>query len=223
MSYIYIYSYDLSDGSVSGFQEVKTSGKWKTAAEMFLDFQACHWVARRSSQRRQVDKISKMSAFSKSSTAKDIVDGLGGPGVLAGKTAIVTGGNSGIGTETVKALAYAGARVILASRSIENGTNAIREKIEAFGEDDSPYTLSAEEVSRIVVKELDLGSLPSIKAFAEDVLATEARIDYIVLNAGVMAVATTEYTAAGFETQIGINHFGHFYLVNLLLPKLVQH
>ncbi len=72
----------------------------------------------------------------------------------------------------------------------------------------------------VVVKALDLTSLDSIKRFAEEVNAEESRIDFLVLNAGIMCTPTLEYTSAGFEKQIGVNHFGHFYLTRLLRAKL---
>ena len=71
--------------------------------------------------------------FGKHSTAKEIIDSHGQSKYLSGKTIIVTGGNSGIGLETCKAFAYAGAKVILCSRSIENGKNAIQEEISKPG------------------------------------------------------------------------------------------
>lgn len=74
--------------------------------------------------------------------------------------------------------------------------------------------------NNIVIKQLDLTSLPSIKAFADDILNTETKLDYLVLNAGIMALPSLEYTDAGFEKQIGVNHFGHAYLTRLLLPLM---
>ena len=76
------------------------------------------------------------------------------------------------------------------------------------------------DTSNIVVKKLDLADLKSIKTFAEDILATESSIDYLVCNAGIMALPKAVYLASGFESQIGVNHFGHAYLVSLLLPKI---
>ena len=76
------------------------------------------------------------------------------------------------------------------------------------------------ETPKISVKQLDLESLDSIKTFADDIVATESHIDGIVLNAGIMALPNLEYTSSGFEKQIGVNHLGHFYLMQLLEPKL---
>jgi len=135
---------------------------------------------------------------------------------LEGKTAIVTGGNSGIGLECCKALAYAGARVILCSRSVASGEKGVETEIKKLGEGN--YIVH--DTSNIVVKELDLNSLKSVKSFAEDILANEERIDFLVCNAGIMALPSLEFTEDGFEKQIGVNAFGHFYLAQKLLPKM---
>jgi len=73
---------------------------------------------------------------------------------------------------------------------------------------------------KVVVRPLDLASLTSVKAFAEEFISTESRLDFLVLNAGIMALPKREETDAGFEKQIGVNHFGHFYLTQLLKSKL---
>jgi retinol dehydrogenase 12 len=117
--------------------------------------------------------------------------------------------------ETCKALAKAGAKVILCSRSVSAAEKAVAEEICQPGE--GGYTVDKEN---IVIKQLDLVSLASIKAFADDFKKTETRLDYLVLNAGIMALPSIEYTDAGFEKQIGVNHFGHFYLTRLLLPMM---
>eukprot|EP00906_Rhabdomonas_costata_P011571 RCo016495 len=148
----------------------------------------------------------------KKSTAKEVIDFFASD--LTGKTAVVTGGNSGIGLETVKALAYAGARVLLCCRNVEAGRRAIEEGIRAEGA--SGYAVPE---AQVVVKQLDLADLRQVRTFAEDVLATEPRVDFLVLNAGVMS-GPLSYTAQGFENHIGTNHFGHFYLTQLLLPKM---
>uniref|UniRef100_A0A7S3H494 Uncharacterized protein n=1 Tax=Spumella elongata TaxID=89044 RepID=A0A7S3H494_9STRA len=150
------------------------------------------------------------------STAKEVVENFGEGKYLAGKTAIVTGGNSGIGLEATKALAYAGARVIMCCRSVKAGQAAIDSEITQPG--NGGYVVDAQN---IVVKALELNSLASIKAFATDFLATESRLDFLVLNAGIMALPNKEFTDDGFERQIGVNHFGHFYLTQLLKEKLL--
>lgn len=156
------------------------------------------------------------SGLGKKSTALEVLNTYGTGKYLAGKTAIVTGGNSGIGLETVKALAHAGARVLLCSRSVENGKQAIDSEIKTSGL--GGYIV--EDTSRIIVKQLDLSDLKSVKALADDINETEGRIDLLVLNAGIMALPNLEFTAYGFEKQIGTNHFGHFYLTQWLIEKM---
>lgn len=107
--------------------------------------------------------------------------------------------------------------MILCSRSVKAGEAAIDEEIKKSGHGN--YVVDA---SNIVVKALDLNSLASIKNFATDFLATESRLDFLVCNAGIMALPTLEHTEAGFEKQIGVNHFGHFYLYKLLSTKMME-
>jgi NAD(P)-dependent dehydrogenase (short-subunit alcohol dehydrogenase family) len=116
-----------------------------------------------------------------------------------GRTVIVTGGNSGLGAETVRALANAGARVLLACRDRAKGDAVARA---VHGE--------------VEVRELDLASLDSVRAFAA---AVDEPVDVLVNNAGVMAPPYGR-TADGFETQIGTNHLGHFALTGLLLERV---
>lgn len=120
-----------------------------------------------------------------------------------------------VSLETCKALASAGAKVILCSRSIAAAQKAVEEEILQPGLGD--YVATA---GKVEVMALDLLSLQSIKAFAEDFLKREKRLDYLVLNAGIMALPHLEFTESGFEKQIGVNHFGHFYLTRLLLPLM---
>ena len=112
---------------------------------------------------------------------------------------MVTGGNSGIGAETVKALAYAGARVVLASRDVKSGEAAVLAMSETPG--DGGYVVPNAK-NLVTVKQLDLSSLSSIQKFAAE-LAGEPKIDFLVNNAGVMATPTLEHTVNGFEKQIG--------------------
>lgn len=127
---------------------------------------------------------------------------------LTGKTAVITGGNSGIGVETARALAQAGARVIITSRNIAAGEEVVS-------------NLKAAGVKGILeVQQLDLADLSSVRNFAKN-LRTEPKIDMLVLNAGVASTPLT-YTKDNFELQIGTNHFGHFVLVESLLDKLKQ-
>ncbi len=103
---------------------------------------------------------SHTSALGATTTARQVIEHYSVD--LRGRTAIVTGGNSGIGLETCKALASAGARVVLCSRSVANGTSAVAEEILVAGK--SGYSVPEAEV---VVKEIDLASLSSVRKLAE--------------------------------------------------------
>ena len=126
---------------------------------------------------------------------------------LTGKVIIVTGGNSGLGYEAVKALAQKGAEVILTSRSVEKGETAKREMDTVKG--------------KIVVMQLDLQDFNSIEKFAQNFKKLYNRLDVLLNNAGIM---TTPYfkTKDGLEAQIGTNHFGHFKLTGHLLEVIVK-
>jgi NAD(P)-dependent dehydrogenase (short-subunit alcohol dehydrogenase family) len=127
---------------------------------------------------------------------------------LTGKRALVTGANSGLGLETVRALAEKGAQVFLACRSREKGQRALAE-IQA-----------GVPASKVELVELDLASLASVRACAEDLLQRIPRLDLLFNNAGIMAIPRRE-TLDGFEMQFGVNHLGHFALTGLLLPLLL--
>ena len=129
--------------------------------------------------------------------------------LMVGKTVIITGANSGIGKATALELAKRQARVILACRDEELANAAVR--------DIRKKTASGQ----LVVKRLDLASLASVKKFVEDVSNDEDRVDVLINNAGVLQCPFSK-TEEGFEMQMGVNHLGHFYLTNLLLPKLKQ-
>jgi NAD(P)-dependent dehydrogenase (short-subunit alcohol dehydrogenase family) len=117
----------------------------------------------------------------------------------SGRTAIVTGANSGIGRATAAALADHGARVVLACRNAEKGASA-----------------AAGMPGAVEVRPLDLGDLSSVRAFAE---GWQGEIDLLINNAGVM-IPPLSRTADGFELQLGTNHLGHFALTNLLLEHV---
>ncbi|EKX45651.1 hypothetical protein GUITHDRAFT_152655 [Guillardia theta CCMP2712] len=127
---------------------------------------------------------------------------------LTGQVAVVTGANTGLGKETCIRLAKLGAEVVLASRSKERGEKAEKEIRALTGSD------------KLSTMELDLASLKSIELFASELRSRHDKIDLLVNNAGVMAIPTREETKDGLERQIGINHFGHFHLTNLLLPQI---
>jgi len=127
---------------------------------------------------------------------------------LTGRTIVVTGGNTGLGKETCERLARLGATVIIGSRSATRGVAAASDVAQAT---------SSDKVSSMV---LDLADLKSVEAFAAAFAKEHDKLDVLVNNAGVMAIPTREETADGFEKQVGINHFGHFYLTNLLMPQI---
>ncbi|WP_285729664.1 oxidoreductase [Nocardiopsis sp. ATB16-24] len=118
---------------------------------------------------------------------------------LTGRTAIVTGANSGLGLETTRVLAGAGAHVVLAVRDEDKGR------------------VAAESVrGKTEVRHLDLADLSSVRAFAD---RWQGDIHLLINNAGIMAVPKGK-TKDGFESQFGVNHLGHFALTNLLLEQV---
>src|SRR4051794_4841592 len=120
---------------------------------------------------------------------------------MVGRTVVVTGASSGIGAATARALAAAGAVVVLAVRDVGKGSRV------------------AAAIAGITdVRHLDLEDLSSVRAFAK---AWTGDIDILINNAGVMQVPLAR-TADGFERQIGTNHLGHFALTNLLLPRITD-
>jgi NAD(P)-dependent dehydrogenase (short-subunit alcohol dehydrogenase family) len=125
----------------------------------------------------------------------------------SGRTAIVTGANSGLGLETTQALAARGAHVVLAVRDVGKGKQAAASIIRM-----SPD-------AALSVQELDLGSLQSIRSAANAIASEHPRIDLLINNAGVMYPPKQE-TSDGFELQFGTNHLGHFALTGLLFDRL---
>ena len=128
---------------------------------------------------------------------------------MTGKTAIITGANSGLGLETAKTFARLGARIILAVRNLDKGQTAKQEIL-----DESPE-------ATIDVMQLDLSDLESVRAFAETFTSRFDSLDLLVNNAGVMTPPYAK-TKDGFELQFGSNHLGHFALTGRLLPLLLR-
>ncbi|HEX9498176.1 MAG TPA: SDR family NAD(P)-dependent oxidoreductase [Mycobacterium sp.] len=126
----------------------------------------------------------------------------------SGRTAVITGANTGLGYETAAALAAKGAHVVLAVRNIEKGKEAAR-GIEQATPD-----------AQVQLQELDLTSLDSIRAAANDLRSDHESIDLLINNAGVMFTPKST-TKDGFELQFGTNHLGHFALTNLLLDRVL--
>ena len=137
------------------------------------------------------------SGFDATSTADDVLQGID----LSGKLAIVTGGYSGIGLETTRALTRAGARVVVPARRPADAREAL------------------DGVPGVEVDELDLGDLKSVRGFAERFLASGRPVDFVIDSAGIMACPETR-VGPGWEAQFAINHLGHSALVNRLWPAL---
>src|SRR3954452_6771804 len=137
--------------------------------------------------------------FDAKTTAAEVIDGVD----LGGKLAIVTGGYSGVGIETVRALVGAGARAVVPARR----PDAAREQLAG--------------IEGVEVAELDLGDLDSVRAFAEGFLASDRKLDLLINNAGVMASPLFR-VGPGWEGQFATNHLGHFALTNRLWPALAR-
>ncbi|SPM33111.1 NAD(P)-dependent dehydrogenase, short-chain alcohol dehydrogenase family [Mycobacterium rhizamassiliense] len=134
-------------------------------------------------------------------TAADIPD-------QSGRVAVITGANTGLGYETALALAEHGAHVVLAVRNLDKGKDAVA-RITA----NSPQ-------ADVALQELDLTSLDSVRAAAEQLRSSYDRIDLLINNAGVMYTPKGT-TKDGFELQFGTNHLGHFAFTGLLLDRLL--
>ncbi|MDN7227469.1 oxidoreductase [Planococcus sp. N064] len=127
--------------------------------------------------------------------------------LLAGKTAVITGANSGIGLEAAKDLAGKGARIVMAVRNLQKG-NAARQEI-----------IGRHPQAQVELMQLDLTDLTNIRFFTERFRSENDSLDLLINNAGVMMPPYTK-TKDGFELQFGGNHLGHFALTGLLLPLL---
>jgi NAD(P)-dependent dehydrogenase (short-subunit alcohol dehydrogenase family) len=148
-----------------------------------------------------------MSKFHAKSSASEVIESLNIN--LNGYEAIVTGGASGIGVETVRALAKAGARVIIATRNLKNAQDVAEQLKKETGCD------------KIEAEQLDLSSLANVREFVRRYLAKNRYLNILINNAGIMATPQ-EYTEDGFESQFGTNHLGHFALAHGLLDALKQ-
>ncbi|MFI6875154.1 SDR family NAD(P)-dependent oxidoreductase [Streptomyces sp. NPDC050400] len=137
------------------------------------------------------------SGFGARSTTEDVLDGID----LSGRTAIVTGGYSGLGLETTRALAAAGARVVVPARRRAAAQEAV-EGIEGVETDD-----------------LDLSDLDSVRGFTERFLDSGRKVDIVINSAGIMACPETR-VGPGWEAQFATNHLGHYTLINRLWPAI---
>ena len=125
-----------------------------------------------------------------------------------GRTAVITGANTGIGLETAKVLAARGATVVLACRDLGKATDACAS------------IAAAAPRARVEPLQVDLASLASVRRAAEQLGGSHRRLDLLINNAGVMMTPYLR-TEDGFELQLGVNHLGHFALTGLLLDRLL--
>ncbi|WP_175857118.1 SDR family NAD(P)-dependent oxidoreductase [Burkholderia anthina] len=139
------------------------------------------------------------SGFDAASTASDVLSGLD----LRGKTAIVTGGHSGLGLETTRALAQAGAHVVVGARRADTARDAVH------------------GIAGVEVAELDLADLVSVAVFAARFVDARRDVHIVINSAGIMACPETR-VGHGWESQFAVNHLGHHALVNRLWPALAH-
>ena len=144
------------------------------------------------------DQVPTNSGFTGRSTGDDVLAGID----LTGRTAIVTGGYSGLGLETTRALARAGARVVVAVRTPEKAADSL-----------------ASLEGQVETAPLDLSELSSVRDFADQMVQRLDRLDLLINNAGIMACPLAR-VGPGWESQFGVNHMGHFALTRGLLPLL---
>ena len=144
-----------------------------------------------------------MSKWNKETTTNEILEGLD----LSGKKVLVTGASGGLGEETARALAAAGASVIMAARDNTKNLEA-KERI-----------LSSNSEAKLELHELNLASLEDVRSSAEEFLSKNESLDLLVNNAGIMCTPFG-HTTDGFEQQFGVNHLGHYLLTGLMMPAL---
>ncbi|WP_373492145.1 SDR family NAD(P)-dependent oxidoreductase [Parasphingorhabdus sp.] len=149
--------------------------------------------------------MSDRSNFGATTTADEVLEGID----LSGKLVVITGGASGLGQETARAMATKGAHIVIPVRDMAKGEAAV-----------AAIKTSVPDAD-IELMECELGKMASIQFFAEAFLVQHDQIDLLINNAGVMACPHTT-TSDGLEMQFGTNHIGHFLLTNLLIPALVK-
>jgi NAD(P)-dependent dehydrogenase (short-subunit alcohol dehydrogenase family) len=146
------------------------------------------------------EQVPTQSGFHAKSTGIEVLAGMD----LSGKTAIVTGGYSGLGLETVRALAGKGVSVVVPVRSPDKAKEAL-----AALEGD------------ITTAPMDLADLASVRGFADAIQSSTLQLDFLINNAGIMACPEAR-VGPGWESQFGVNHMGHFTLTTALMPLLMK-
>ncbi|WP_299481889.1 SDR family oxidoreductase [uncultured Roseibium sp.] len=132
-------------------------------------------------------------------------------GSLKGKTFVITGANGGAGFEAARVFLSKGARVVMMNRNPDKSTDAIKALKLEFG--------TNAEVSYVL---MDLAALASVREAATELLETVPRIDALICNAAIAQIATQQLTVDGFESQLGVNYFGHFLLCGSLYERIEQ-
>lgn len=132
-------------------------------------------------------------------------------GNLEGKTYVITGANAGAGFEAAKILLSKGAKVVMLNRNETKSAQAVSDLKTQFGAD-----------AKVSFVKMDLAELSSVRHAAKEVIKTAPKIDALICNAAVAQIAKQELTPDGFESQLGINHYGHFLLINLLFDQVEQ-
>ncbi|CAN4116940.1 unnamed protein product [Withania somnifera] len=145
------------------------------------------------------------SGFGSYTTAEQVTHGIDGSNL----TVIITGGASGIGLETARVLAMRNVHVIIAERNMEAANEA------------KQHILKDNKAAHVDVEKLDLSSIRSVKAFADNFKALNLPLNILINNAGVFS-CPFHLSEDGIEMQFATNHIGHFYLTNLLLDKMKE-
>lgn len=130
-------------------------------------------------------------------------------GDLAGKAYVITGANTGAGFEATRILLNKGAEVVMLNRSKEKSNKAIGDLKEQLGED-----------TKVSFIKVDLAELVSVRSAANEVIRTVPKIDALICNAAIAQVPKQIVTIDGFESQLGVNHYGHFLLCGLLYDSI---
>ncbi len=128
---------------------------------------------------------------------------------LTGKTYVITGANAGAGFEATRILLAKGAKVVMLNRSADKSSAAIVKLKQEFGSD-----------ADVAFVRMDLAVLDSVREASAEVLESVPQIDALICNAAIAQVARQELTVDGFESQLGVNHYGHFLLCGLLFERI---